>query len=736
MELRRAGLVLFVVLVLWPAREATAETCDFARAVDLDDTTDLKALLDRGCEPNRSAPGGDPPLYWAAVNGRIKAVRLLLARGAAPDAGGALFQLVSNADTPVMKLLLDQGARINAQDAQGDTVLHKAARAKEATNAPGCGDPGDERPRCWRGSDRMVRLLLARGADPDLVNRYGAAPVHYAIADELIDVAWILLRATGAKISIADNNGWTPLHLAARQGSIRLVRYLLSRGVARSQPDEEGNTPLHVTTDVAVAKLLVTRGANLGATNEEGMTPLHSAARWSECAESSPDLVNLLVDAGAPVTRRDGRGRDPLFYFAWAADADRVALLLKNGADARAKDQHGLTPLHWFALRAATCASPAEWSRVVSVLVGAGARFDVADSAGRTPLWLAVARGRDDLVALFLSSGAQATDLGPRGATPLHLAAYLDDVAAAQQLIQNGTSLDARDADARTPLHWAAAHGSERVAALLQKKGGDVDAADSSSRTPLDWTVIACEDETMRALLSSGASAGTAAQRPAPCPVSRSHAVSDRLQKASQALQTDVLIRLVRDGIPVESRDQRGRTALHLVARYSYLKDELRLLLARKPDVNAKDVDGRTPLHVAASDALDEVGKVLVAAGADVNATDRSGRSPLHLIPRVNGVYALTALLVSKGASVALEDRLGRTALHTVCDQEYEDIVRSQLLVCHGADPGARDRLGWTTSDRAAIRGWPDARPAHCGTAWAEYQQSHSADPKRPRAFY
>ncbi|MBA3455114.1 MAG: ankyrin repeat domain-containing protein [Deltaproteobacteria bacterium] len=735
MGIRRAGLVLFVVLVLWPAREATAEACDFTRAVDLDDTADLKALLDRGCEPNRSASGGVPPLHQAAMNGRIKAVRLLLARGADPDAGGALFQLVLNADTTVMKLLLDHGARINAQDAEGDTLLHKAARTKEATRTAGCGDPEDERPRCWRGSDRMVRLLLARGADPDLVNRYGAAPVHYAIAENLADVAWILLHATGAKISVADHNGWTPLHLAARHGSIRLVRYLLSRGVARSQPDEDGNTPLHLTTDVAMAKLLVTRGANLGAANEEGMTPLHSAARWSVC-ESYPDLVKLLVDAGAPVTRRDRRGRDSLFSFAWGGDADSVALLLKKGADARAKDQNGLTPLHWFALRAATCSSPADWRRVVSVLVRAGARFDVADSAGRTPLWLAVAGARGDLVALFLSSGAQATDLGPRGATPLHLAAYLDDVVVAKQLIQNGAALDARDADARTPLHWAAAHGSKAVAALLQNKGADVHAADSSGRTPLDWTVIACEDETMRALLSSGASAGTATQRPAPCPASRSLAVDDRLEKASKAPQTDILIQLVRGGIAVESRDKRGRTALHLVARHSYLKDELRLLLARKPDVNARDVDGRTPLHEAATDALDQVGQALVSAGADVNATDRSGRSPLHLIPRRNGVYELTALLVAKGASVALEDRLGRTALHAVCDQGYEDIVRSQLLVCHGADPGARDRLGWTTSDRAAIRGWPDARPAHCGTAWAEYKQSHSADPKRPRAFY
>jgi ankyrin repeat protein len=66
-----------------------------------------------------------------------------------------------------------------------------------------------------------------------------------AIADDGTDVAWLLAHAKGANLSLADNNGYTPLHLAARKASVRLVRYLLSRGVDPSSADAYGNTPLH-----------------------------------------------------------------------------------------------------------------------------------------------------------------------------------------------------------------------------------------------------------------------------------------------------------------------------------------------------------------------------------------------------------------------------------------------------------------------------------------------------------
>ena len=88
-------------------------------------------------------------------------------------------------------------------------------------------------------------------------------------------------------------------------------------------------------------------------------------------------------------------------------------------------------------------------------------------------------------------------------------------------------------------------------------------------------------------------------------------------------------------GMPVDSRDKVGWTALHL-ASWSNRTYVVRVLLQRGADVNAQNVNGMTPLHRAAGWNSTEVIKVLLQHGASKNIKNNNNRRPIDLARRYN----------------------------------------------------------------------------------------------------
>ena len=214
-------------------------------------------------------------------------------------------------------------------------------------------------------------------------------------AAEVSDV--IRCLQAGADLNARDGFGITPLHGAARTGTVEMVTALLEAGADPNARDGLGITPLYMVAEAGSAEAvtaLLQAGANPNARNRDGYTPLHGAAGYR-----SAEAVTALLQAGANPNARTTDGFTPLHGAAGYGSAEAVMVLLQAGADLNARDRFGSTPLHW---AASSNKNPA----VIEVLLQAGANPNARGSGGDTPLHAAARHGTAEIVTALLEAGA------------------------------------------------------------------------------------------------------------------------------------------------------------------------------------------------------------------------------------------------------------------------------------------------------------------------------------------
>ena len=168
---------------------------------------DAKSFLDYRDENGRTA------MMWAADNGRTETVKLLLDKGADPNAHNAygwtaLMLAAGRGNTEAVRLLLDKGAYSNVQNAYGRTGLIVATDA---------------------GRTEVVKLLLDSRTDPNVKTVSGMTALMVAAGRGNTEAVRLLLD-TGADSNVQDDDGMTALMRAAGRGNTEAVRLLLDQG--------------------------------------------------------------------------------------------------------------------------------------------------------------------------------------------------------------------------------------------------------------------------------------------------------------------------------------------------------------------------------------------------------------------------------------------------------------------------------------------------------------------------
>jgi WD40 repeat protein/ankyrin repeat protein len=192
---------------------------------------------------------------------------------------------IFQADSPVLTLLLEKGADVNAMDNQGNSALSYAARqgrievvrflldhGAKASEPVGTGGKSLMN-AAYDGHTEIVRLLLDRGADPNTTNASyykteGSTALMAAVQGGHIDIVTLLLDR-GAQVNATAIYGhWTALTLACIRGDAELV------------------------------KLLLARGANVNVRTDDGLSLLQLLPKFSEQANDRFGIITLLKKAG------------------------------------------------------------------------------------------------------------------------------------------------------------------------------------------------------------------------------------------------------------------------------------------------------------------------------------------------------------------------------------------------------------------------------------------------------
>ena len=206
----------------------------------------------------------------------------------------------------VNSILAKKPELIKAKDKDGDTPLHIAAS--------------------W-GYKSMVKLLITNGADLNAKGSDGLTPLHMAVNQK--DVMKLLID-NGADMNAKDNiYAITPLQLAVDSNDYAGVELLLSNGANPNDQSHYSWTPLHSAAHHGfehLAKLLISKRADVNAKLDFGETPLHIAANGGHT-----ELAKLLLDSGAKTNVKDEDGCTPLDLAAQRGHFEVVELLRKYG---------------------------------------------------------------------------------------------------------------------------------------------------------------------------------------------------------------------------------------------------------------------------------------------------------------------------------------------------------------------------------------------------------------------
>ena len=684
--------------------DASGNTPLHAAAI-VDDADVALFLLIKGADDTRVNSDGDTPLHAAIKNDSFGVARVFAENGSGifvrnADGKTAFETGLEKSDAYVAAFITQKTG--SARDTDENTIVHYCAVLK---------------------NEGAVRECIKKGIGVSVQNKAGKTPLDIALGnsgdEKSVAIAADLIMA-GAETNdagfsyfqtaISERNfnyrfgdGQTPLHIASIKNHKSIARYLLANGADTSAQDITGATPLHESVrygDIDIAQTLLENGADVNAEDNLGKTPVMLIIP----EDKRESMYRLLIAHKADVAKKDAYGDTVLHTATMTSLApDILALLVSAGADVNARNKDGVSPL-LIAVQKRNFAH-------VKFYAVRGADINSADKAGDTPLSLALKDGQAMLEMLVNRTNALSHD--SNGNTPLHTAIIADaSIEQIRYLVSLSGDVNARNSDGNNALYLAVERNNKPIGELLLAKNADIFSTNNTNDSPLHLALKKGGDVqgwliTSRTISATDGSGNTALHYAVEWGLK--NAALSLIEKGAKAQAKNangetplfsaaktndpaMIALIVKGGSSIKVRDNLGSSPLHAAVRWD-ADASVRELVRLGIDINAQNVAGKSALSEAVLAGKLSTAKVLIDLGADINASDNTGRT--ILMDAIKGQNTgVIAMLLSNKANPQIQEINGRNAYHEAVLTGNSDVIA--MLRNAGGKALSRDKNGNT----------------------------------------
>lgn len=359
---------------------------------------------------------------------------------------------------------------------------------------------------------RAVKTLISYGSDVNQKDVFNKRPLDYALEagnDEIIALLRNNAAYTTSKMitstffeendifeaaltgnlqalsyyhnlgaSISDKKEKTGLlHLGLESGNIKLIIYLLNKGIDIDSVDRNGTSALILSamhpTNTDILRLLIKRNATLNQRNHR-----HTSALTMAIKRSNFEAAHILIESGADVNIRDGLDTPlTLVHNAIQKTLDTThkqrlrhlqTTLLARGAHVNsANDKLQWSPL----ILTASHYQDQKNLEHLNLLIRLGAKIDQVDKNKRSALMIAASLGRVEALELLIKNHASMDRTDKFGWNALMLAVYYNQVDAVKLLLYNGADVNFYSKKGLSPLKIAIDNNRAALIPILKEYG-------------------------------------------------------------------------------------------------------------------------------------------------------------------------------------------------------------------------------------------------------------------------